>query len=165
MHRRHVASALLALTAGSALVGLPVAAGAAPAAPHPQYVVQFKAIEVPPATTTGTAFHSTSCAIGPAIDPIVVQCQESGTILFTATGGSGTATVSSPLGSISWTFKLHRSSAVGSSYLMTGKGTESIGTTPVARPVKVTGTIATTPTPIPTFQGTESIYPLPSTIG
>jgi hypothetical protein len=50
-------------------------------------------------------------------------------------------------------------------YRMTGKGTESVGTTPVLRPVKVTGELTVVPTPDPTFNGTEDIFPLPTTAG
>jgi hypothetical protein len=148
----------LPFTAASALAfGLP-AAGAAPVpAPLPQYVVQFNAIGSP-ATPTGLQFHSTNCAIGPATNPIVVTCQETGTIKFTSTGGSGTASVSSALAGINWTFTLTRGSAVTDTYKMVGYGTESIGTTPVVRPVKVTGELNVKPTPDPTISGTEDVY-------
>src|SRR5271156_6303181 len=91
----------LALTAASALtIGLPSPAGAAPnPTPVPQYIIHFSAIALP-ATPTGLHFHSTSCAIGPAINPIVVTCQETGRIKFTTTGGSGRARVSSALAGI-----------------------------------------------------------------
>ena len=154
----------LAFTAGSALaLGLPSAAGAAPTpATVPQYIIQFSAIALP-ATPTGAQFHSTSCAIGPATNPIVVTCQETGTITFTATGGSGTASVSSALAGINWTFTLVRSSAAATdTYQMVGKGKESMGTSPVLRPVKVTGTITVKPTPDPTINGTEDVYPVPT---
>jgi hypothetical protein len=160
---RHVASVALALTAGSAMVALPSTAGAAPkSAPVPQYIVQFSAIVSPP-TTTGLEFHSTSCAIGPALNPILVLCQETGTIVFTASGGSGRASVTSAFGSINWKFKLHRTSVSSTAYRMTGKGTESMGATPVLLPVKVTGPITVVPTPDPTFHGTENVFRLPTT--
>ena len=47
-------------------------------------------------------------------------------------------------------------------YRMVGKGTESIGTSPVLRPVRVTGTLTVEPTPNPTIKGTEEVYPLPT---
>ncbi len=155
--------AALALTAGSALaVGLPAAADAAPnPAPVPQYIIQFSAIALP-ATPTGLHFHSTSCAIGPAIDPIVVTCQETGTIKFTSAGGSGAASVSSALAGINWKFTLVRSNPTTNTYQMAGKGTESMGTSPVLRPVKVTGQLTVEPTPDPTINGTEDVYPLPT---
>jgi hypothetical protein len=162
---RHVATAALALAAGSVMVALPSTAGAAPApAPVPQYIVQFSAIASPPATT-GLTFHSTSCAIGPATNPIVTVCQENGTITFLPSGGSGTATVTSVLSTIHWHFKLHRATATGTTYRMTGTGKETVGTTPVLRPVKVTGTLTVLPTPDPTLQGTEDIFPLPISAG
>lgn len=158
--------AALALTSGAALaIGLPSAADAAPnPTPVPQYVIQFSVIALPVATT-GLHFHSTSCAIGPATNPIVVTCQETGTIKFTTTGGSGTASVSSVLAGINWKFKLVRSAATTDTYRMVGKGTESTGTSPVARPVKVTGTLTVEPTPDPTINGTETVYPLPTPAG
>jgi len=165
MVMRHLASAALVITAGSVMVALPSAAGSAPApAPVPQYIVQFSAIASPP-STGGLAFHSTSCVIGPATDPIVVPCKETGTIQFTAGGGSGTAMVTSALSSISWKFTLHRISVSSTMYRMIGKGTESVGTTPILRPVKVTGTLTVTPTPDPTFHGTEDVFPLPIAVG
>jgi len=164
MATRHLASAALAIAAGSALAALPSAAGAAPA-PAPQYVVQFSAIALPP-STGGLDFHSTSCAIGPATHPIVVPCHETGTIEFTASGGgSGTAMVTSALSSINWKFTLHRTSVSSTMYRMTGHGTESVGATPILRPVKVTGTLTVTPTPDPTFHGAEDVFPLPIAVG
>ncbi len=149
----------LPLTAASALaVGLPAAAGGTPVPPAlPQYVIQFSAIGLP-AMPTGLQFHSTSCAIGPATNPIVVTCKETGTIKFTTTGGSGTGSVSSALAGINWTFTLTRSIAVTNTYMMVGYGTESMGATPVVRPVKVTGTLTVKPTPDPTIGGTEDVY-------
>ncbi len=167
MANRRVAAVALALTAGSVFVALPTSAGAtSKPAPVPQYIVQFSAIVSPP-STTGLEFHSTSCAIGPAIDPIVVQCNESGTIKFTATGGSGTATVTSVMATINWKFTLHRTSVSSTAYQMVGKGTESEGATatPITRVVKVKGPITVVPTPDPTFHGTEDVYPVPSTVG
>jgi hypothetical protein len=165
MAMRHLASAALAVAAGSVMVALPSAAGAAPSpAPVPQYVVQFSAIALPP-STGGLEFHSTSCAIGPATNPIVVLCQERGAIKFTATGGSGTATVTSALSEINWKFTLYRTSASSTLYRMVGKGTESVGATPILRPVKVTGTLTVVPTPDPTFHGTEDVFPLPTPVG
>jgi hypothetical protein len=160
---RRVLLTTLALTAGSALgPGLPAAAGAAPnATPVPQYIIQFSAIALP-ATPTGLQFHSTSCVIGPATNPIVVTCKETGTITFTNTGGSGKASVSSVLAGIKWKFTLVRSSTTTSTYRMVGKGTESTGASPVLRPVKVTGTLTVIPTPGPTINGTEEVYPLPT---
>jgi hypothetical protein len=154
----------LALAAGSALaIGLPSAAGATPnPAPVPQYIIYFSAIALP-ATPTGLQFHSTSCAIGPATNPIVATCRETGTIKFTTTGGSGTASVSSAIAGINWKFTLARSDLTTNSYRMAGKGTESIGASPVARPVKVTGTFTVEPTPDPTIKGTEELFPLPTT--
>jgi hypothetical protein len=161
MTKWHLLAAGLTLTAGSAIVGLPNAAGAAPKpAPVPQYVVEFSAIAAPP-SSTALDFHSTSCAIGPATNPIVVLCDETGTIKFTNTGGSGTATVTSALSSINWRFKLHRSSVSSTMYQMVGKGTESDGASPIVRLVRVSGTFTLTPTPDPTFQGTEEVFPLP----
>ena len=125
----------------------------------PQYIVQFTAIALP-ATPTGLQFHSTRCAIGPATNPIVVTCRETGTIRFTTTGGSGTAHVSSPLAGINWKFTLVRTDPTTSTYRMFGKGTESMGASPVLRPVKVTGTLTVEPTPNPTINGTEYVYPL-----
>jgi len=167
MVMRHLASAALAITAGSVMVALPSAAGSAPApapAPVPQYIVQFSAIALPP-STGGLMFHSTSCAIGPATHPIVVLCQETGTIQFTASGGSGTAKVTSALSSINWKFTLYRTSVSSTLYRMVGKGTESVGATPILRPVKVTGTLTVVPTPDPTFHGTEDVFPLPVPVG
>jgi len=147
------------------MVGLPSAAGAAAIpAPVPQYVVQFSAIVLPP-SAGGLEFHSTSCGIGPATHPIMVLCQETGTIKFTASGGSGTATVTSVLSTINWKFTLHRSSVSSMVYQMVGKGTESAGATPIVRPVKVTGTLTVSPTPEPTFHGTEDVFPLPTPVG
>jgi hypothetical protein len=154
----------LALTAGLALsIGLPPAAGAAPnSAPAPRYVIHFTAIARPGAPT-GLRFHSTSCIIGPASNPIVVICHEKGTIKFTTTGGSGTARVSSALAGISWRFTLVRGASTATdTYRMVGKGTESIGTSPVLRPVKVTGTLTVELTPNPTFHGTEHVHALPT---
>lgn len=161
MTLRRLVPLALALTTGSLVATLPSPAGAV-STPAPQYIVQFSATVLPPASAA-TGFHSTSCAIGPAIDPIVVRCQEDGTVRFTDTGGSGTATVTSVLSTIHWKFTLHRAAAVSTSYRMVGKGTETAGTSPVVRAVKVTGTVSVLPTPDPTFQGTEDIYPLPST--
>jgi hypothetical protein len=162
---RQSVSVALALIGGSVIVGLPSAAGAAPKPPPvPQYVVQFSAIALPP-STGGLDFHSTSCAIGPATDPIVVQCQETGAIRFTPGGGSGTAMVTSALSTIDWTFTLHRTSVASAVYRMVGKGTESVGATPVLRRVKVTGMLTVLPTPDPTMQGTEDVFPLPIPIG
>lgn len=161
MSPRRFASAVLGLAAGSVLLCLPTGAGAAAAstpASVPQYIVHFDAIVAPP-STKGLAFHSTRCDIGPATNPLVVKCHETGTIKFTTGGGSGTATVSSALAGIDWKFTLHRTSASSTTYQMTGKGTESSGASPVARPVKVTGTITVTPTPDPTFHGTEDVFP------
>jgi hypothetical protein len=158
---RRIASAALALAAGSIIVCLTIPAGAASkSTPAPQYIVQFSATELPPSTSGVATFHSTSCAIGPATNPIVVQCHETGTIRFTASGGSGTATVTSVMSDINWKFKLHRSSVSSMAYRMVGKGTETSGASPIVRPVKVTGTIAVSPTPEPTLQGTEDIFPL-----
>jgi hypothetical protein len=153
----------LALTAGSALaIGLPSAAGAAPnPRPVPQYIIQFSAIALP-ATPTGLQFHSTRCAIGPATNPIAVTCRETGMIKFTTTGGSGRARVSSALAGINWKFTLVRSDPTTNTYRMVGKGTESMGASPVLRPVKVTGTLTVKPTPDPTINGTEDVYPLPT---
>ncbi len=50
-------------------------------------------------------------------------------------------------------------------YRMVGKGTEGVGTTPILRHVKVTGTITLVPTPDPTFHGTENVFPLPTPVG
>jgi len=155
---RRIASAALAFTAGSAVVCLTTAAGASPT-PTPQYIVQFSAV-ASAVSTNGLVFHSTSCVIGPPTNPIVVQCQETGTVRFTASGGSGRATVSSPLSDINWKFTLHRSSVSSTTYQMVGKGTETSGASPIVRPVKVTGTITVSPTPGPTLQGTEDIFPL-----
>jgi len=169
MANRRLISAALALAAGSVMVALPSTAGAtATPAKVPQYIVDFDAIALP-VSTGGLAFHSTSCAIGPALDPIVVQCNETGTIEFTAKGGSGTATVTSPLSTISWEFKLHRTSAtstvpISTVYRMVGKGTESQGSTPIVRPVKVKGLITLVATPDPTFHGTEDVYPRPTPV-
>ena len=150
-----------ALAAGSAL-GVPSAAGAAPnPTPVPQYIIAFTAT-VLPTTPTGLEFQSSSCAIGPATNPIVVTCKETGTIKFTATGGSGTASVSSVLAGINWKFTLVRSSAATNTYRMVGKGKESMGASPVLRPVKVTGKLTVEPTPNPTIKGTEDVYPLPT---
>jgi hypothetical protein len=153
----------LALTALSALaIGLPSAAGAAQNSTSvPQYIIRFSAIALP-ATPTGLQFHSTSCAIGPAINPIVVTCQETGTVKFTTAGGSGTASVSSALAGINWKFTLVRSDPTSNAYRMVGKGTESMGASPVLQPVKVTGTLTVEPTPDPTINGTEDVYPLPT---
>jgi hypothetical protein len=153
----------LALAAGSALaIGLPSPAGAAPnPKPVPQYIIQFSAIALP-TTPTGLQFHSTSCAIGPAINPIVVTCQETGTIKFTTTGGSGTASVSSALAGIDWKFTLVRSDPTTNSYRMVGKGKESTGASPVLREVKVIGTLTVEPAPDPTINGTEDVYPVPT---
>jgi hypothetical protein len=46
---------------------------------------------------------------------------------------------------------------------MAGKGTESLGASPVLRPVTVTGTLTVEPTPDPTIKGTEEVHPLPTT--
>jgi len=153
----------LALTAVSALaIGLPSAADAAQkSTPVPQYIIRFSAIALP-ATPTGLQFHSTSCAIGPAINPIVVTCQETGTVKFVTAGGSGTAIVSSALAGINWKFTLVRSDPTSNAYRMVGKGTESMGASPVLQPVKVTGTLTVEPTPDPTVDGTEDVYPLPT---
>jgi hypothetical protein len=155
--RRLLLSAL-PFTATSALaVGLP-ATGATPLPPPlPQYVIHFSAIGLP-ATPIGLQFHSISCAIGLATDPIVVTCQETGTIRFTTTGGSGSASVSSALAGINWMFTLTRSNAVTNTYKMVGYGTESVGATPVVRPVKVTGKLTVKPTPDPTISGTEDVH-------
>ena len=149
----------LPLTAASALaVGLPAAAGGTPGQPAlPQYVIQFSAIGLP-AMPTGLQFHSTSCAIGPATNPIAVTCKETGTIKLTTTGGSGTGSVSSALAGINWTFTLTRGSEVANTYMIFGYGTESMGATPVLRSVKVTGTLTVKPTPDPTIGGTEDVY-------
>jgi hypothetical protein len=155
--RRLLSSALPFAAASALAVGLP-AAGATPVPPPlPQYVIGFSAIGLP-ATSIGLQFHSTRCAIGPATNPIVVTCQESGTIRFTTTGGSGTASLSSALAGINWAFTLTRSSAATNTYKMVGYGTESIGATPVVRPVKVTGKLTVKPTPDPTISGTEDVY-------
>jgi len=162
---RQSVSVALAIIGGSVIVGLPSVAGAAPKPPPvPQYIVQFSAIALPP-STGGLAFHSTSCAIGPATDPIVVQCQETGTVRFTASDGAGTAMVTSALSTIDWKFTLLRTSVASTVYRMVGKGTESVGTTPVLRRVKVTGMITVLPTPDPTIQGTEDVFPLPIPVG
>jgi len=159
--RRLILTAV-ALTTGSALaLGLPAAAGAAPnQTTVPQYIINFSAIALPATTATGLRFHSTSCAIGPAINPIVVTCQETGTISFATAGGSGTASVSSALAGINWKFTLVRSNLTTNTYRMVGKGTETMGASPVLRPVKVTGTLTVRPTPDPTINGTEDVYPL-----
>ena len=159
---RRLLLAALALTAGSALtVGLTSAASAAPnLKPVPQYIIGFSAIALP-ATPIQLQFHSTSCAIGPANNPIVVTCQESGTIKFTTTGGSGQASVTSALAAINWKFTLVRSAAATSTYAMVGRGTESVGATSVLLPVKVTGMLKVLPTPDPTINGTEKVFPLP----
>ncbi|HXW81764.1 MAG TPA: hypothetical protein VEJ84_19825 [Acidimicrobiales bacterium] len=68
--------------------------------------------------------------------------------------------MSSPLSDINWKFTLHRSSVSSTTYQMVGKGTETSGASPIVRPVKVTGTITVSPTPGPTLQGTEDIFPL-----
>lgn len=161
MSARRFASAALGLVAGSVLLVLPTGVGSASASTPtsvPQYIVHFSAIVTPP-STKGAAFHSTSCDIGPATNPLVVRCHETGTIKFTTDGGSGTATVSSALTGIDWRFTLHRTSASSTTYQMTGKGTESSGASPVTRPVKITGTLTVTPTPDPTFHGTEDVFP------
>jgi len=162
--RRLLLSAL-ALTAGStAAVCLPSAVGAAPnPAPLPQYLVAFSASALP-ATTLELQFHSTRCAIGPATDPVVVTCDETGSISFTAAGGSGVATVSSALAGINWKFTLVRSGPTGSTYRMSGRGTESVGTSPVVRAVKVTGTLTVGHAAVPTISGTEEVYPVPTTV-
>jgi hypothetical protein len=153
----------LTLSAGSALlIVAPSAAGAAPIPrPVPQYIIHFTATALP-ATPTGLQFHSTSCAIGAATNPIVVTCRETGTIRFTITGGSGTAHVSSVLAGINWNFTLVRAEVTTNTYRMVGTGRESIGTSPVLRPVRVTGTLTVEPTPNPTIKGTEEVYPLPT---
>jgi hypothetical protein len=162
--RRLLSTAALALTAGSALAtGLPSGAGATTNARVPQYIIRFSAI-VLPATPAWLRFHSTSCAIGPAVDPIVVTCQENGTIRFTAAGGSGTASVSSVLAGINWKFTLVRATPTTNTYRMVGRGTESRGASPVLLPVKVTGTLKVEPTPDPTIKGSESVYPLPTPV-
>jgi len=144
------------------MVCLTTAAGAASTpAPVPQYIVQFSAVALP-LSTNGLSFHSTSCVIGPATNPIVVLCEETGTVKFTESGGSGTATVTSALAGIKWKFTLHRSSVSSTVYQMVGKGTETSGTSPIVRPVRVTGTLTVTPTPEPTLQGTENVFPLAS---
>jgi hypothetical protein len=156
----------LGLAAGSALAtGLPSAAGAAPnPTPIPQYIINFSAIALP-ISPTGLQFHSTSCAIGPATNPIVVTCKETGKIRFTATGGSGTASVSSVLAGINWKFTLVRTDPTTSTYRMIGNGTESVGANPVLLPVKVTGSLTVEPTPDPTIKGTEDVFPLPPPAG
>jgi hypothetical protein len=158
--RRSLLTAL-ALTAGSALaLGLPAAAGAAPnPTALPQYIIHFTAIALPAATTTGLQFRSTSCAITPATNPIVATCKETGTIKFATAGGSGSASVSSPLAGINWRFTLVRSAATTDTYRMVGNGTESMGATPILRPVKVTGTLTVEPTSAQTIKGTENVYP------
>jgi hypothetical protein len=77
-------------------------------------------------------------------------------------GGSGTASVSSVPAGINWKSTLVRSDPTTNAYRMVGKGTESMGASPVQRPVKVTGTLTVEPTPSPTIKGTEDVYPLPS---
>jgi hypothetical protein len=153
----------LTLSAGPVLaVGLPSAAGAtANPKPVPQYIIQFSAIAAP-TTTRGLQFHSTSCTIAPATNPIVVTCQETGVIKFTTAGGSGTASVSSALAGINWKFTLVRSDSTTNTYRMVGKGKESMGASPALRPVKVTGELTVEPTPDPTIKGTEDVYPVPT---
>ena len=166
MPTRRPLLAALALAAGSTLVlAAPAGATITPPRPIPQYLISFTAIAQPGDPTVGLQFHSTACAIGPATNPIVVTCQENGHIVFSTVGGSGTAAVSSVMAGINWTFKLVRASATGSTYAMSGTGTESVGTTPIRRPVRVTGRITVIPTPDPTLgpiiKGTEAVYPLP----
>lgn len=159
--RRRLLLSTVALAAASApALSLASPANAATgSAAVPQYIVNFTAIAGPPAPD-GLPFHSTACAIGPAIDPIVVTCQESGVISFTAAGGSGRASISSVLADINWTYTLTRSTAsAATTYRMVGTGTETVGTSPVLRPVRVTGTIMVKPTPDPTIHGTEDVYP------
>jgi hypothetical protein len=153
----------LALTAGSALaIGLPSAATAAPTVTQvPQYIIQFSAIALP-VTPSWLQFHSTRCAIGPSTNPIVVTCKETATIRFTNAGGSGTATVSSVLAGIHWKFTLVKANPITNVFRMVGRGTESIGSSPVLRPVRVTGTLTLEPTPDPTIKGSEDVYPLPT---
>ncbi len=162
--RRSLLTAM-ALTAGSALAfGLPSAATAAPnLKPVPQYVIDFSAIALP-AATPGLQFHSTRCVIGPATNPILVTCQEKGTIRFTAAGGSGAASVSSALAAINWKFTLVRTNVATNTYRMVGKGTESLGASIALRPVKVTGTLTVEPTPDPTITGIEDVFPLPTPV-
>ncbi len=162
MAMRRFASLALAIAGGSVIVGLPSLAGATPT-PVPQYIVQFSASALPP-TASGLVFHSTSCSIGPATHPIVVLCKEAGTVKFTASGGSGTATVTSAMTTIDWKFTLHRNSASSTVYQMVGKGSETAGASPILRPVKVTGTLKVSPTPEPMFYGTEDVFPLPSSV-
>jgi hypothetical protein len=163
--------AVLAFAAGSTLaLGLATPAGASISPPPvPQFIIHFTAYTQPPDPTLGLQFHSTTCTIGPATHPIVVTCKESGHIVFSTAGGSGSASVSSVLVGINWTFTLARATAIGATtYTMSGSGTESTGTTPVLRRVRVTGTIALIPTPDPTLgptiKGTENIYPVPSPV-
>lgn len=156
--RRSLLTALPFTVASALAVGLPAVASATPVPRQlPQYVIQFSAIGSV-ATSSGLQFHSTSCAIGPATNPIVSNCQETGSVTFTTAGGSGTANVSSVFAGINWTFTLTRSSAVATSYKMVGYGTESVGASPVVRPVKVTGKLTVKPTPDPTISGTEDVY-------
>ena len=162
MPTRRLLLAALALAAGTTLaLAAPATATVTPPPPVPQFVISFTAIAQPPVSTAGLAFHSTACAIGPATHPIVVTCHESGHIVFSTVGGSGSASVSSALAGINWTFTLLRATATGTTYAMSGRGTESVGTTPILRPVRVTGRITVFPTPDPTIKGTEAVYPLP----
>ncbi len=162
--------AALALTAGPILtlaMAVPAGAATTPPPPTPQFVIHFSAVtQPPPDPTLGLAFHSTACVIGPPTHPLLVKCQENGHVVLSATGGSGSASLSSAFAGINWTFKLVRTStATTTTYLMSGKGTESTGASPVLRPVRVTGRITVIPTPDPTagptIRGTEAVYPLP----
>jgi hypothetical protein len=168
MSTRRPLLAALAFAAGLTLsLGFATVAGATiTPVPVPQFIIHFTAISRPADPTTGLQFRSTSCAIGPATHPIVVPCQETGHIVFSSIGGSGSASLSSVLAGINWTFSLARASATtATTYAMSGTGTESTGTTPVRRPVRVTGQITVLPSPDPTLgpvvKGTENIYPLP----
>jgi hypothetical protein len=149
----------LALVMGSALaLGLAAPAGAsATPRPVPQYIIHFSAYLSPP-SSGGLAFRSNFCTISPATSPVVAKCQENGVIRLSSTGGNGRAKVSSPMVGINWTFTLV---ATGPNrYQMSGKGTESPSGPPILRPVRVTGTIETAPTPIPTLKGTQYVFPL-----
>jgi hypothetical protein len=158
--------AALALAAGSALAaGVATSAGATTPPPVPQYLIRFEALGAP-GPVPGLTFHSTACVIGPATNPILVNCKESGHVVFSSVGGEGVASLSSVIAGIKWTFILIKSSAAGSTtYLMNGTGTESQGTTPIQRPVRVTGKITVIPTPAgvvgPLVKGTEAVYLLP----
>ncbi len=162
--------AALALAAGPILtlaVAVPAGAAAIPPPPTPQFIIHFSALtQPPPDPTLGLGFRSIACVIGAPTHPLVVKCQENGHVVLSTTGGSGSASLSSVVAGVNWTFKLVRTTAASTTtYLMSGNGTESTGTSPVLRPVRVTGRITVVPTPDPTLgptiRGTEAVYPLP----